>query len=320
LQKYPVQQLGALLLKSSPKADTVCFYFFETTACPMKWFLLSALLLTCFNLTANTPYQLPRSSVIELQEQSTGRVYPLFIQLPASYDAKPDQMYPVIYLTDAPYSFPLVVGATRFPMNTGVMQQTIIVALSYEKGSVGTNSRVRDFTPSTTNAWKQQTGNAKGHLALLRDGVIPLIEKNYRAQKTNRTFVGNSLGGLFGTYILFNEPDLFANYVLGSPSIWFDSQKILKTPARKPTVPTRVYIAVGELETPVYGEAQDMVAGARQLEQHLLALNSTQLQLRFSVVAGARHETAFPTTAIQGLDWIYGKHQDELAPTASSNR
>lgn len=272
----------------------------------MKLFLLPALLLICFHLTANTPYQLPRSSVIELQERSTGRVYPLFIQLPASYDAKPDQLYPVIYLTDAPYSFPLVAGATRFPMNTGVMQQAIIVALSYENGSVGTNSRVRDFTPSTANDWKQPTGNAKGHLALFRDAVIPLIEKNYRAQKTNRTFVGNSLGGLFGSYILLNEPDLFANYILGSPSIWFDSQKILKTPARKPTRATRVFIGVGELETPAYGEAQDMVAGARQLQQYLLALNSRQLQLRFSVVPGARHETAFPTSAIQGLDWIYG--------------
>lgn len=272
----------------------------------MKWFLLLALLLTGFNLNANTPYQLPRSSVIELKEKSSGRVYPLFIQLPSSYAAKPDQFYPVIYLTDAPYSFPLVAGATRFPMNNGLMQQAIIVALSYEKGSVGSNSRVRDYTPTTAKAWKQQTGNARGHLALLRDGVIPLIEKNYRAQKTDRTYVGNSLGGLFGAYILFNEPDLFTNYVLGSPSVWFDQQVIFTTAAQKPKATTRVYIAVGELETPVYGEAQDMVAGAQQLKNQLLALNSAQLQLRFSLIAGARHETAFPTTAIQGLDWIYG--------------
>ncbi|WP_333609232.1 alpha/beta hydrolase-fold protein [Arsukibacterium sp.] len=118
----------------------------------MKSFLFSALLLVCFKLNAATPYELPRSSVIELEEKSSGRIYPLFIQLPPSYTTKTDEIYPVIYLTDGYYSFPIVSGAMRFPMNNGVMQHAIIVAVSYQKGSAGSNSRIRDFTPTVAKA------------------------------------------------------------------------------------------------------------------------------------------------------------------------
>ena len=268
--------------------------------------LLAALLLFCVEANATVSYDIPRSAVIELKEQSSGRVYPLFIQLPASYAKQPDKVYPVIYLTDAHYSFPLVSGATRFPMNSGVMQQAIIVAVSYEQGSEGAGSRTRDYTPSKAKAWRQETGNASGHMAFIRDTVFPFIEHNYRASNTNRTFVGNSLGGLFGAYILFTEPALFANYILGSPSVWFDNNKILAASVVKPKAATRVYISVGEYETPAYGEGQDMLAGAKQLTDKILALDSGNIDLRFSVIPGASHATAFPTTAIQGLDWIYG--------------
>ena len=272
----------------------------------MKSFLFLALLLICFKLSADTPYELPRSSVIELEEKSSGRIYPLFIQLPPSYTANTDQTYPVIYLTDAHYSFPIVSGAMRFPMNSGVMQHAIIVAVSYEKGSTGSNSRIRDFTPTAAKAWKQETGNAKGHMVFLRDTVMPFIEKSYRASKTDRTFVGNSLGGLFGAYVLLTEPDLFANYILGSPSVWFDDSAILNASFSKPQTKIKVYLSVGEYETPAFGEGQDMVVGTAQLRDKIATYRSKDIEINFSIIPGASHATAFPTTAIQGLDWVYG--------------
>ncbi|WP_404343738.1 alpha/beta hydrolase [Pseudoalteromonas mariniglutinosa] len=275
----------------------------------MKFFVLLTLLLLCFELSANPDYVLPRSSVIELKEKTTERVYPLFIQWPASYASQPDKVYPVIYLTDAHYSFPLVAGATRFPMNSGAMQQAIIVAVSYEKGSAGANSRIRDYTPTVAKTWQKETGNAKGHMAFLRDTVIPYVEENFRASKTNRTFVGNSLGGLFGAYILLSEPTLFANYILGSPSVWFDNNVILAIHPIIPKYMTRVYLSVGEHETPAHGERQDMVAGTIQLKEKIAGLNSANIKLYFSIVSGASHATAFPTTAIQGLNKIYGNKQ-----------
>ncbi|MBW4967207.1 alpha/beta hydrolase [Pseudoalteromonas sp. CR1] len=258
----------------------------------------------CFKLSANTPYEIPRSSVIELTESSSKRVYPVYIQLPKSYKNKLNKTYPVIYLTDAPYTFPIVAGATRFPMNTGKMQQAIIVAIGYEKGSIGSASRIRDYTPTFAKDWKKQTGNAQGHIQFIKNTVFPYIEQNYRASHTHKTYIGNSLGGLLGATILFTEPDLFSHYIIGSPSDWFDSNAILALQANKPKVPIKVYISVGAKETPAFGEGQNMVEGTKQLVQKINALNSDNIQLKSVVIEGASHATAFPTTAIQGLDWL----------------
>ncbi len=280
----------------------------------VKWLnglLFLALLLCCCQLSAETSYELPRSSVVELVEKSSGRIYPLYIQLPMSYAKNNSAVYPVIYLTDAQYSFPLVAGATRFPMNSGQMQQAIIVAVAYEKGSADASSRIRDYTPTVAPAWQQQTGQAAEHRAFFRDAVFPYIEKNYRTKPADRTFIGHSLGGLFGAYMLLTEPELFANYILGSPSVWFDNSAILQTPMRSPKQKTNVYLAVGEYETPAFGEGQDMVAGAIKLREKLAAAKSLHIEVNFTIIKGASHATSFPTTAIQGLDWIYGIPDDK---------
>jgi len=268
-----------------------------------KLLLLSTTLI-CFKLRANTPYEIPRSSVIELTEPSSKRVYSVYIQLPKSYQNKPDKTYPVIYLTDAPYTFPIVAGATRFPMNSGKMQQAIIVAIGYEKGSIGSASRIRDYTPTLAKDWKKQTGNAKGHIQFLQSTVFPFIEKNYRASNTNRIYIGNSLGGLFGATILLTVPDLFSHYIIGSSSVWFDNNALLALKVNKPKLPIRVYISVGSMETPAFGEGQNMVGGAKQLTQKINALKSYNIELKSVVIDGVNHATAFPTTAIQGLDWV----------------
>ena len=49
-----------------------------------------------------------------------------------------------------------------------------------------------------------------------------------------------------------------------------------------------------------------MVAGAKLLTQKINALSSDNIELKSVVIEGASHATAFPTTAIQGLDWVLG--------------
>ncbi len=270
----------------------------------MKALFILVLLLS-WRVTAAPAFELPRSSVVELVEKSSGRIYPIYIQLPMSYAKNNSAVYPVIYLTDAQYSFPLVAGATRFPMNSGQMQQAIIVAVAYEKGSANVSSRIRDYTPTVAPAWQQQTGHAAAHKAFFRDAVFPFIEKNYRTKPADRTYMGHSLGGLFGAYMLLTEPELFANYILGSPSVWFDNSAILQTPMSSPKQKTKLYLAVGEYETPAFGEGQDMLAGAIKLREKISAAKSLHVEVNFTIIKGASHSTSFPTTAIQGLDWIY---------------
>ena len=61
------------------------------------------------------------------------------------------------------------------------------------------------------------------------------------------------------------------------------------------------------METPAFGEGQNMIEGAAQLVQKVNAFKSDNIELKSIVIDGANHATAFPTTAIQGLDWVLGE-------------
>tara|TARA_R110002153_G_scaffold124543_11_gene271048 strand:- start:62 stop:892 length:831 start_codon:yes stop_codon:yes gene_type:complete len=273
----------------------------------LKYFVFFIFLLFCSFGFANDAFEIPRSNTVELTDPTTKRVYPVFIKTPRSYGSNTDKNYPVIYLMDALYSFQIASGATRFPMNSGAMQEAIIVGLSYSKGSKGASSRIRDYTPSKATSWKLQTGDAEGHGKFIAETVFPYIKASYRVSSSQSTFVGNSLGGLFGAYMLFKHPEMFSSYILGSPSVWFNNHDILTMNITKPSLPIKVYLSVGSLEQPEFGEKQDMLAGAKQLAEKIAAQSGDNTTLKFRVIKEARHATAFPTTLIQGLDWIYGK-------------
>lgn len=277
--------------------------------CLYLFILLLASSAQVVNAQEPKAFQIPRSEVLDITDPDSGRVYPLFIKLPRSYHSRKDKSYPVIYLTDAWYSFQIVSGATRFPMNSGKMQEAIIVGISYSKGAKGPSSRIRDYTHIEDPTWKRQTGGAKKHTTFIEKSVFPFIEKNYRVDGT-RTFVGNSLGGLLGAYILFTHPDLFDNYVLGSPSVWFKDNDILKLEANLTPNKHNVFIGVGAQESPEFGTTKhDMVKGAKGLAHKISGERFPNTEVRFLSIQGANHETAFPTTATQGLYWLFKKTQ-----------
>ncbi len=259
-------------------------------------------------------FSIPRSHSVELKDGE--RDYKLFIKLPRGYDAPKNaqRQYPVIYMTDAMYSFQIISGATRFPMNAGYMRHAILVGISWELGLKGDLSRVRDYTPSKDNRWTKTTGEAKRHLAFLRNQVIPYLDSHYRTDASQRTYVGNSLGGLFGAYILSQQlaqssSSLFESFILGSPSMWFDNKRLLNQLAQQRTElganRARVFIGIGELETPAgSGSRHDMVADAKALYR-LLSDNRPEELTKLLIIPEAKHATAFPTTATQGLYWLY---------------
>ena len=75
------------------------------------------------------------------------RDYQLYIALPDSYRAG-TQRYPVLFVTDANYAFPVVRNiAQRLHKHAG-MEEVIVVGLSYANGDTAGFSRRRDYTPS----------------------------------------------------------------------------------------------------------------------------------------------------------------------------
>ncbi|GGP87454.1 alpha/beta hydrolase [Shewanella ulleungensis] len=254
---------------------------------------------------------IPRTRQFTLKDGR--RDYQVMIKLPKDYQQNSTHHYPVIYMTDAMYSMQVVSGATRFPMNSNMMHQAILVAIGYQKGSKGASSRIRDYTPSHDPSWKLNTGEAKRHVHFIRDTVMPFVEHHYRVDTQQNTFMGNSLGGLLGAYILLEQPTLFAHYVLGSPSLWFDNklllQQFIQGFNQMPAISAKVFIGIGELERPPYThDKHQMVADAQAFYQILQSHPSAKmgiLQLKILVISEADHSMAFPTTAIHGLSWLF---------------
>ncbi|MFT5790307.1 MAG: putative alpha/beta superfamily hydrolase [Shewanella sp.] len=272
----------------------------------------------------NTPFSIPRTQTIQINDAD--RAYELFVKLPKGYnsDANKHKHYPVIYITDAMYAFQIVSGATRYPMNSNAMQQAILVGISWQKGLRGDKSRVRNYTPSVDKSWKKQTGGADRHVAFLQQKVLPYMQQHFRTEPSQRTYVGNSLGGLLGAYILLEQPEMFSNYVLGSPSLWWHKEMIFDlVKQRKSTlsnIKANVFIGIGALEHNGSGGYSnfDMVANAREFKAALDSTNSNinidnslhkvpdkTITSKLLIIDDASHETAFPTSAIQGLYWLF---------------
>lgn len=258
-------------------------------------------------------FKIPRTEILPLIDPETRREYDLFIKLPRSYRNQEDKgrRYPVIYLTDAMYTFQIVSGATRYPMAVRKMEEAIIVGVSWDKNEHSTASRVRDYTPSHDPDWKLHTGEAEAHLRFFRETVFPTIEGRYRADPARRTYVGNSLGGLLGAYTLLEHTDMFASYVLGSPSLWFDDRMIFdledEYAKQRDDLRANVFVGIGDQEKPEFQGPNwnhDMVADANRFYQALHDRQYPGLRLEYRVIGNANHETAFPTTAIQGLYWL----------------
>jgi predicted alpha/beta superfamily hydrolase len=60
-------------------------------------------------------------------------------------------------------------------------------------------------------------------LAFLRDELKPWLQERYGADPDDSMFFGDSLGGLFATYVLLNEPTTFRRYGIGGPALDWDN-------------------------------------------------------------------------------------------------
>lgn len=264
-----------------------------------------------------TGFVIENSMVIPLvSEGEVHRRYDVYVKTPPGYgDPKnAGRRYPVMYLTDGPYTFQVASGLSRVPFNQGRFREFIIVGLSYAEGEAAADSRRRDLTPWTDPEVNGVSGGARAYLDFMKQQVLPLVEGRYRTDPAERTLGGQSYGGLFGLWAAFEEPGLFRNYILTSPSIWFADRAILKSEAAYAASHTdmsaRIYLATGGREHPGPGGCNcdtDMVADQARLVALLNSRNYPGLEMRARVVEDAFHETTFPIGLMQGMQWLYLK-------------
>ncbi|MDU0340832.1 alpha/beta hydrolase [Bosea rubneri] len=264
------------------------------------------------------PYEVAGSEVWDVPDPVSGRGYQVFVALPPSYAKEPQRTYPVLYVTDADYAFPIIRQISRrLNLDGPKLEEFILVGLSYAKGEDGAASRRRDYTPTPNGPSSAPAGTVHGqgraYQTYLRDQVKPFIAARYRADPSRALFLGHSYGSLLGAQILFTEPGLFSGYILGSPSLWYDKRHALgleaSYAAQNRDLPAKVFLYVGEYEAlrkgdRRYSQSVDMVADNRTLETALRGRKYPNLSLKSVVLNDEDHLSVAPRGFTQGLRYL----------------
>lgn len=177
------------------------------------------------------------------------------IYLPDNYGENDKLTYPVVYVLDGGMEedFFHIAGIVRFDTQPWIARFPNSIVVGIEG-----NTRRRDFTfavPDINFLEKEgfqkasfpTYGGSQKYIAFLKDELLPYISKHYKA-KAERTVIGESLAGLFSAELLLKQPDLFDNYIIISPSLWWGQQELLKNTEKLLTAnlrkKVRVYLGV----------------------------------------------------------------------------
>ncbi len=224
-----------------------------------------------------------------LKEERTLNIY-----LPQNFNKT--KAYPVIYLLDGSINedFIHVTGLVQFFNQMYSMPETIVVGIA-------NIDRKRDFTFHTDVKDLQKdyptTGHSDKFIGFLEKELKPYIESQFKT--TDAYLFGQSLGGLLATEILLKKPELFNNYFIISPSLWWDDESLLKQSAqllsKSADKKKFIYISVGKGEHPV------MVKDAEDLYNILKKSNKKNWTVEYKMMETDNHATILHRSLYEGL-------------------
>ena len=245
----------------------------------------------------------------EYQSTILGENRTLNIYLPEGYNGNDTTKYPVIYLLDgsADEDFIHVVGLVQFNTFSWVnrIPKSIVVGIA-------TVDRRRDFTFPTTIAEDKKnyptTGHSDKFISFIENELQPFIAKKYQTN-SEKTIIGQSLGGLLATEILLKKPYLFNKYIIVSPSLWWDDGSILKQQSEILTEnfaqKTEIYIGVGKEGLAPCTASHVMEVDANLLAEKLKLSKSKTLNVHFDYLPEEDHATIGHQGISNGFRMVY---------------
>jgi uncharacterized protein len=155
-----------------------------------------------------------------LQSDANGASYAIKVGLPDNYNPSVGK-YATIYVLDGEEIFGFVANKCKEIADQQALKNVMVVSISYGK------NRSIDYTPTKVS---NVTGGAPEFMNFIETQLIPKIEKDFNADTTRagRVILGHSYGGLFGGCAFAVNNQVFGNYILLSPSFWFDNLVALK--------------------------------------------------------------------------------------------
>ncbi|HEV7333780.1 MAG TPA: alpha/beta hydrolase-fold protein [Flavisolibacter sp.] len=251
----------------------------------------------------------------DLSSRINGQEYEIFISLPQSYSQDDTTRYPVLYVLDGNFMFPVMQQMHRLLQETREVKDLIIVGIGYHTKSIlgSTVFRTPDYTPTKDTAFENmlasdikmvvKTGGAENFIKVLKREIFPFVESRYRT--AGRGLAGHSFGGLFGAYAAVTEPALFNTYLLSSVSFFWDNNVLLKQEESffqkgNRSLPAQIFITVGAQEG-----FMEMIPLMQRFTATIKDRKYAGLTIEERVLPNETHASAFLTAFNQGLRVLY---------------
>jgi predicted alpha/beta superfamily hydrolase len=280
-----------------------------------KLFFIASLLISVPGLcqqkdvkTLEPPRPFTLGVIEQLRSGILGEVRTLNIYLPEGYQKADTTKYPVVYLLDgsADEDFIHISGLYQFNSFSWVSRvpKSIVVGIA-------TMDRRRDFTYPTTiekdKARYPTTGQSAKFMSFIEKELQPFIETKFNVN-ASRTIIGQSLGGLLATEVLFTKPQLFDQYIIVSPSLWWDNGSLLN---RDPELlkatfnkKTQVYIGVGKEGLVPGDNPRVMEVDANLLADKIKSTKSAHVSVYFDYLPEEDHATILHQAVSNALRWL----------------
>lgn len=263
-----------------------------------------------FNDPPFPPFNLTWTHVRDVP--SPGREFPdqVIVSVPWTYDEHPEKRYPVVYLCDGYWDYPLVWGLYSHLLYDKVVPEYILVGLSYGGSRPDYDAlRKPDLGPAAPGV-----PAAGDYLARLQNHIIPFIEAGYACDPSFRCLAGVSIGGAFALSALFRAPGCFQAVIALSPTVMnFDRWvfrledehhgagrgAVAKLTGQGRALPARVFLAAGEADDP------RIVAGIREFDRVLAARKYRFLEKQLRVIDGEKHAGLKGEGMTRGLRHVF---------------
>lgn len=158
-----------------------------------------------------------RGDYFRIHSEAVDRPFHIYVRLPADYEARPDQRYPVVYLLDGDSLFPILAVHHLFLTFDESLPEAIVVGIAYGGFEPAVNRRDVDFMAPDPGLSPEAAG-APAFLRFLEAELLPTVEQRYRADPARRILFGQSHGGSFVLYSALANPDLFWGRIASNPS------------------------------------------------------------------------------------------------------
>ena len=260
-----------------------------------------------------------------VKSPQTGQTYQISVALPDGY-SRGHAPYPVLYAPDANAEFGTVVETARLLAFGRAIPDLVVVGIGYANPGQGFRAanvgRTLDLTPTADPEWirtsakdsmpqlvpvPDRSGGGPRFLGFVEGQLIPLIERRYNVSHDDRALAGHSFGGLFATYALLKGHRVFRRFVIGSPSLWWDHQAMLRMEdlyaASGGPLPARVFLSSGALEDGTGGHP--MTADFKAFAERLKSRGYRGLELQTHIFEGEDHGSVLGATLSRGLRFAY---------------